>query len=190
MADLPVRWDDEGPAKVPKRVILVRPKAGCSVRAVLLCARITGLWLHWYEGRSVPCLGEEHGCPLHDGAGDWGLRWKGFCGCATSRTFLPRGQVLEITAEAWSRCVIAQQLSEVGKLRGVEVEVMRAGTGPRARCGLSVLYDGAVVAYAAVLPPEPDTRGLVSILFPKFVHVTMPERINENAQEEPSTEGL
>lgn len=176
MGDDLFRWDDVGPRGAARRVILVRPRPGCSVRAVLLCRSITGLWLHWHDGRSVPCLGEEEGCPLHDGCDNWGLRWKGFVGCITSRTFLPRGQVLEVTADAWSRCLVAQQLSEAGRLRGVEVEVVRCGTGPRGRCGLSVLYDGALVPYAAILPPEPDTRGLVTILFPRFVPVSMPKK--------------
>jgi len=164
-----VRWDDRGPDSNRKRVTLVRPGVGGLVRVVLLCARVTGIWLHWVEGRSVPCLGEDEGCPMHDGRDNWGLRWKGFMGCMTLQVSRPPNQLLEVTQDGWHRSLHLRQLSDTGKLRGVEVQARRGSKGPRARVAYEVLCGGALVRYAANLPEEPDTKALLAVLFPSVV---------------------
>jgi hypothetical protein len=78
----------------------------------------------------------------------------------------PAGRfILEVTAEAWRGCLPLQQLSDAGKLRGIEVELVRAAGGPRKPVVAKVLNDCRAVSFAASLPPAPDTKEWLAVLF-------------------------
>lgn len=164
-----IRWDNAGPVRRPQKVTLLRPGPGETLRVALLSESFTGLWLHWVDGRTVPCLGEERGCPYHVSAEDWDLRWKGYAACARSRVYPVQPPLVEVTADAWNGCPILKQLSDARLCRGVMLELTRGRGGPRKRVTARLPDANRVVDHAGELPPSPDVRTLVMVLYPERV---------------------
>lgn len=120
----PVFWDDQGPSSLPRvpiQVFRVPPTGKAFIRFL---GNVVGVWTHWLEGRSTPCMGKE--CRhCHDGAPQ---RWKSYAPALWWRTTLD--QRTGKRASQWISVVeITEGLGElVGRpLRGQVIELRRPG---------------------------------------------------------------
>ena len=72
---LPIFWDD-GSAPSPTRACPI-VNAGPAPRWVIPLGPVIGVWIHWYGGRSTPCLCDV--CPAC--AANEPQRWAGYAPC-------------------------------------------------------------------------------------------------------------
>lgn len=157
-----VCWDDSGPRGPARWVPVVKIDAGQSERVVCVSSAACGVWLHWLEGRTVPCRGEEGGCPYHHGEGEGGLRWKAYFAVVRGR-----GQGVEyaaVTAEGWKMCPGFAEASRRRALRGVEVTLSRLRGDRRRPLRVALPEPDRVVSWVRSLPPEPDVRAAIQTL--------------------------
>lgn len=158
-----IQWDDSGPTGGGRWLPLVRPGVGESLTVVCLSARIVGVWLHWIEGRTVPCVGEDEGCPYHEDDMAFGLRWKGYF--AAVRSVGASIVFGEITQEAWRGAALLRALSSAGALRGVKIALHRRRGGPRRPVIVELPALDQTIARADLLPDPPDVRKAISVLW-------------------------
>lgn len=159
----PIRWDDDGPRNVRRRVRLVRPLSGQSVSVVCVSTRVCGVYLHWIDGRTVPCRCPAEECPYHLPPDEGGLRWKGYAACLLTRG--GAGWYAEITEDAWSGSELLQDLSAKSGLRGVQLRLTRAAGGPRKPVRVDLPNGGTPVEWAESLPRPPDVRAAIQVLW-------------------------
>ena len=118
MLETPISWGACPPAPNERRFVRIccpRTKAG--VHALLIAPRVTGVWTHYCDNRTVPCAGLHCGI-CRDGHKP---RWKGYIPCLE---FPGRAvKLLEMTENAY------QQLEALAKdrptYRGLGVKVFR-----------------------------------------------------------------
>lgn len=162
-----INWDNRGPRRGRRWVDLVRPQSGETVDLVAVSLQVEGVWLHWIDGQTVPCAGVEYGCPYHAAAREGELRWKGYFAAVKS---LGGGVVYaELTEEAWTTADLLRRLSEQSTLRGVRVRLFRKRGGPRRPVGVVLPFADTRIERMDILPPPPDVRSAVSILWSRSV---------------------
>ncbi len=158
-----IQWDNSGPVKGRTWIDLVRPASGESVKLICIGEQIEGLWLHWIDGKTIPCTGEDEGCPYHRGDREGELRWKGyFAAVRAIGTPIVYG---EVTEEAWKCSPLLVNLSQQRALRGVRVTLFRKRGGPRRPVIVVMEHHDEVVGRADLLPKCPDVRRAVSVLW-------------------------
>ncbi len=157
------KWDNVGPRRGRTWVDLVRPASGESVALICIGVQIEGVWLHWIDGRTVACIGEEDGCPYHRGVREGELRWKGYFGAVKQ----VGAEVVfgEVTEDAWQRAHLLRALSDAYALRGVRITLSRRRGGPRRPVVVQLPDLDRVVPRAELLPVCPDVRAAVSVLW-------------------------
>lgn len=125
------------------------PTPDREIHVVLVSQSLLGVFTHWIDGRTRPCLGSREecvGCDLK-----LPRRWKCFLGAFNPAS--GRLGILEVTQEAFLRC---RQLNEdSGKLRGLTVRLIRTGLAKNARVTALV---GARVTAGATVPPSFDVK--------------------------------
>lgn len=99
----------EAPTKRPKLAVL-KVRGGQAADLVISCDQVMGFQVHWCDGRSYVCPGED--CPACVQC--WPQRWNGFL---VARVIGPQTRapvLLELSATSWDR------LSGLMKLQGFE----------------------------------------------------------------------
>lgn len=133
---------------------IFRPASGETRSFVALSGEVAGALLHYFQCRSIVCIGKEQGCKLCRGQG---THWEGYLfGFSESEK---RVFIVALTAGAVRNCwgVRAGLLQ-----RGRKFTVKRDEKGPNARVTL-VIHES--VSYADKLPPSPDLRDCLSRLW-------------------------
>jgi len=113
------------------------PKVGRDVMVVILGACLHGVFTHFYENQSRPCISPADAC---EGCiAGRNRRWKGFL--AVWDRAKGRLALAEITQEAYLRCPAFE--SYKGALRGKTLRLVRAGTANNARVTATIaMYAG------------------------------------------------
>lgn len=107
------------PASNPTAVPVLSPKPGLPVDVLVLSNELTTVWVHWIEGRTVPCV--EEPCPHQVEAGP--RRWKAYLACWEPRW--RRRVVVELSATA-ARSLLGKAAS-LPPLRGRRLQLARTG---------------------------------------------------------------
>lgn len=151
--DPTVQWDDNPPENPGGRFIpIYSPKCGQTMRLIVLSDHVEGVWTHWVDGRTIPCVGKTAGCIC--GRLDLGRRWKGYV--AAYEPEHGRVVLAELTLGAYTS--IRERLTEVSyRLRGKVLRLWRAGGKDNARCSASFL-DKTLLDASTPLPAAPDVR--------------------------------
>jgi hypothetical protein len=120
-----VHWDNQAPVAKTARVDILSPKAQSKVHAISLSARPCGVWVHFFDGRSHPCLQSKltcEGCRRLEGK-----RWK--CYLAAINPVNNEYAILEITEGAYHKC--PQLANEQYNLRGALITLIRRSINPK-----------------------------------------------------------
>lgn len=117
---LAIAWSDAPEAVVLPKVDLVRVGPSSPVYAWAVNDEAPGVWLHFYKGRTVPCVGRQADCRPCCEVGD--PRWYAYLGAWDAKA--ARYLILEITFGCWT--VSDGLRSRNGSLRGAAVELSRA----------------------------------------------------------------
>lgn len=133
------------------------------LKVVLVSASVQGADLHWISGRTVPCIGEEEGCPYHHDRTECGLRWKGYAACLQYGQWSAPQCLVAITKRAWVGCGELRSASRAGLLRG-RVLTLTRGRGVTARAVLAELSPFPV-AGGDKLPPPIDVKASLLVLW-------------------------
>lgn len=123
---------DEPPRPGPN-LPLMRVGANGVVRFLILSSRMFGLWTHWINKKSMPCVEPSskcEGCKV--GAC---RRWKGYLHAVNMHN--RQEGFLELTPIAAQQ--LLQQAGIASVLRGLQVQVQRGG-GDKARMKIDVQY--------------------------------------------------
>lgn len=158
-----LQWDSTGPRRGRRWVDLIRPASGEAITLICLSSRIEGIWLHWIDGQTVPCVGAEDGCPYHDMPREGELRWKGYF--AALKDIGGPGFYGEVTEDAWRGAPLLRSLSDAAALRGVRITLWRRRGGERRPVVIQLPDADKVVERAHLLPACPDVRSAVSVLW-------------------------
>ena len=155
----PVFWDDAGPSSVPRIAIQVFRVPPTGKAFIRFLGNVVGVWTHWLEGRSTPCLGKEcrhclEGVPQ---------RWKGYAPALWWKVWLDQktgkqqGKWLAVVVE------ITEGLTELkGRpLRGQVIELRRPGKRRNGPLEFSALDKPA----AGDLPDAFDVRPILERLW-------------------------
>lgn len=103
------------------------PTMDREVQSVILSHNVLGVYTHYYNRRTRPCLGSKEKC---EGCGmAYDRRWKAFL-AAWDRS-KGRLEMVEVTQEAFLRCP-GFHVAQVD-LRGMVIRLFRAGTSRNAR---------------------------------------------------------
>jgi hypothetical protein len=150
------RWEFQPVAPVLRPYVpLFRPAtAGRDVEAVILSSAVLGVWTHWTDGQSVPCV-----TAIEDSTGKVvvpcpaclvGLRriWKGYLAVQEAR----RGRigVLEVTTGMVQAATVLARPGQ--NLRGWRIRATRQGSRRNGRCWAEVTP--CVDPAAVELPPD------------------------------------
>lgn len=149
-----LRTSNEPPSPGPRDHV-VRVKAGEEHTFISCSSALWGVWTHWINDRTEPCIlpaVECNGCKKQAP-----VRWKGYLHCYD--TAGRRSVFLELTPAT------AQQLIELSKpntdLRGLSFRISR-GNGGKAH--LRVAWAGGRYAVND-LPPSRDPKQVLTILW-------------------------
>lgn len=136
---------DEPPRPGPS-LPLMRLGAGATVRFLLLNSRLFGLWTHWVNKKSIPCLEPQAKCEgCKTGAC---RRWKGYVHAVNMHN--RQEGFLELTPVAAQQ--LLEQAGRGNSLRGLQVQVQRGG-GEKARLKIDVQFSRPLTS-AEKLPEE------------------------------------
>lgn len=121
---------------------------------VCISRGFTGVWTHWWGGRTIPC--RVSNCPAHDAGHS--PRWHGYLLCEVPET---KARVLfEFTEHA--AATFAQELRERKTLRGLCFRASRS----RARSNGRVLITPVKrIGSSARLPAEVPIRQVLSLIW-------------------------
>ena len=119
-------WQDR-PGPVDRAWIpLLYPAGDLSVRGIVLVQKLVGVWTHWVDRRTVPCLewrdpetSEVSECPYDHRK--YSRRWKGYLGIVQEGSW--KRAIAEITAEGYRSCPLLRHFE--GNLRGCNLRVYR-----------------------------------------------------------------
>jgi hypothetical protein len=146
-------WQDKPPSVADVRgYAFVYPRVGRAVEAVLLGEEVAGVWLHWQQDRTVPCLGAA--CKVDHERSK--ALWHGYIAAKTPRLLVPT--ILGVSAEA------AGQLEYLASLyygiRGLRVRLSRK-SNKKSRVVVELLQEAKVKE----LPPAFDVRPYLMALW-------------------------
>jgi hypothetical protein len=152
-----IRWD--APCPPPGLVFpIYRAVAGATIRLVALNEGAERTRVHFLppgtggpRGRTVPCVGKEHGCWC--GHGPLRRQWYAYLGCWDPHVC--RRVIAEITPEAY-RLSSLDLSGEVLSVRGQRLRLYRRGASVHAP--VRVEWDPAVESEIADLPDPIDVR--------------------------------
>lgn len=158
-----IQWDSAGPRTGRTWIELARPLSGETLTLICVSQRVEGVWLHWIDGRTIPCTGADDGCPYHDRPREGELRWKGYFPAVKS---VGAGLVYgEITEEAWKGAPLLRQLSDANQLRGVRIAMARLRGGERRPVRVGLPFADQVIPRIVLLPECPDVRAALAVLW-------------------------
>jgi len=159
-ADPRIQWTpppaNELPAKIP---LETAPKDGSVLYFWCLSTEIEGVNTHWWNGRSVPCIGRDQGCVCGIRTIFVPTRWRGFL-CAWHDEW-ERVFIVEVTRQAVrdSRSVCDLAFED---LRGRRFALRRLGKNRNARVQVE-LCTAKRLDYE--LPPAFDLRDALATIW-------------------------
>lgn len=148
-----VYWDNEPDTEDAGSFVPIwSPKPGQTLRLVCLSDVVTGVWTHFVDKRTRPCLGRKNGCLCS--RMDLGRRWKGYV--AALEPERSRVVLAELTIGAYTHAFdLLRSVKET--LRGRPIRLWRATGKENAR--VSVIFEEPrLEAMEHSLPPAPDVR--------------------------------
>lgn len=152
------------------------PTTDRDVAVVVLSQDVTGVYVHYYNHRTRPCLASRdlcEGCDLR-----YPRRWKGYLACWDKS----RGRLClaQLTQEAFLRTAGLHALR--GKLRGCVLRLTRAGASRNSRVNAQVK---PVTWEEGLLPPAFDVKAaLERIWFTEPLESQAPSQQEEDSAHE------
>lgn len=133
---------------------LVRTPASGALSLVCLSRDFSGVFTHWWGGRTIPC--RKSGCPAHDAGHS--ARWHGYLLCEVSPG--AKRVLFEFTDQA--AATFAELRKEHGTLRGLCFRASRS----RARANGRVIITAVKhLGSGARLTPEVPVRSVLSVIW-------------------------
>lgn len=132
------------------------PKVGKDVVVVILSQEMTGAHVHYFSGRTQPCIRESGKCEGCERGAD--RRWKGYLACLDKAK--GRQVLVEVTREAFMRC--QGFAAYAGQLRGMVLRLIRSGEAKNSRVQAQLMkYTGHI----AELPPEFNVKAALEVIW-------------------------
>jgi len=158
-----VNWTNKPRSEdLPQPWKILRCSKSGSPRCMILADDVLGCYVHYWGGRTRPCL--RVGCePCDKGQAP---RWRGYLPVITATTHLTR--LLEVTGNCYPE--IERWLGEKGSLRGLVIELQRKGKVANGEL-LCTLREAT--GFASSLPSSPDVAPLLAKLW-RLTHLALP----------------
>lgn len=146
-----VNWDENPRQCAPSYVPVHSPKPGLAVSGVIIACRPTGVWTHYVDGATSPCLTHAAECP-HCVKGRR-PRWK--CYLLYYAAGIGRIALAEITVDAFRRQPLLADSAD--SLRGRNIKLVRAGEAANSRVSCHISPNATL----CTLPIEFDVRPIL-----------------------------
>lgn len=114
-----IGWSDRPDTEKPIHIPIWSPKHLQPVRAIILSESVVGVYTHYIDGRTRPCMGTVRTCG--GCAAGMSRRWKGYLGCIVPVN--GKRVLVEVTTEAVRGCPML--LTSKVNLRGSTIELRR-----------------------------------------------------------------
>lgn len=145
-----ISWADTPPPDDNRHIPIINAPAVGYFRGVVVSRRLTGVWTHYVEPRTVPCTRATGQCIcIQD---QLGARWRGYLSVRAGQDGML--YLVELTPDAIRHCRVDFDNPDLD-LRGCRLALYRAAKTKRAPVRVEI---ERVAAVPDQLPPEPDVK--------------------------------